>query len=211
VVRSTVHFGAQFGWFYAVGLIPLSEVFALEFTTPVWLALLAALFLRERITALRALAIALGFAGVLIITQPGLEAVQPASLAALGAAVGSAVAYVLLKDLTGTDSPLTILFYLSAVQLALSLGLSIGEWSWPHGAAWVWAILVGLASLCAHYCMARALIHAEATLVAPLEYLRLPLIAVLGFLIYAEPFDPWVLGGAALVIGANVLNLRSAR
>ncbi|MGD9535624.1 MAG: DMT family transporter [Alphaproteobacteria bacterium] len=211
VMRSTIHFGAQFGWFYGVGLIPLSEVFALEFTTPLWLALFAALFLRERITMLRAAAILLGFAGVLVITRPGLGAVQPASLVVLGAALGYAIGYLMMKNLTRTDSPLAILFYMSAVQLVLSLGLVVGDWSWPHGVAWLWTVLVGLASLCAHYCMARALVHADASLVAPLEYLRLPLIAVLGFLIYAEPFSPWVLGGAALVIGANVLNLRAAR
>lgn len=211
LARNVVHFGAQCGWFYAIGVIPLAQVFALEFTTPIWTAILAALFIGERITRTRAFAILLGFAGIIAITRPGLAEVEPASLVVLGAAAGYAISYVLLKRLTQSESPLTILFYMSLVQVPLSLGLSAWQWSWPTGLEWLWVFAVGLSGLSAHYCMTRALGCAEASLVAPLEFLRLPMIAIAGFLAYSEPFDPWVIGGAAIILGANIMNLRAAK
>lgn len=165
----------------------------------------------RRQSLVRALAIALGFVGILVITRPGFAAVQPASLIVLGAAAGYAIGYVLLKGLTGTDSPLAILFYMSMVQLPLSAALSVWDWSWPGGVDWLWVAAVGLSGLGAHYCIARALACAEASVVVPLEFLRLPLIAAIGLVVYEEPFNPWILGGAALVLCANLINLRSAR
>jgi drug/metabolite transporter (DMT)-like permease len=211
IARNLFHFAAAYGWFYGLGFISLAEVFALEFTTPIWTAILAVLFLKERITPLRAGAIALGFVGILLITRPGVQAIQPASLAVLGAALGYAISNVLVKSLSDTDSPLTIIFYMTVIQLPLGLGFSVADWVWPSAAAWPWLVVVGVTGLSAHYCMVRAFRHADASLVVPLDFLRLPLIAVLGFLAYGEAFDPWILGGAALVFCGTFLNLRFAR
>lgn len=211
VARNAIHFAAAYGWFYGLGFISLAEVFALEFTTPIWTAVLAALFLKERITPLRAGAIALGFVGILAITRPGLQAIHPASLAVLGAALGYAASNVLVKSLSATDSPLTIIFYMTLLQLPLGFGLSVADWVWPSAAAWPWLVVVGVTGLVAHYCLVRAFRHADTSLVVPLDFLRLPLIAVLGFLVYGEAFDPWILGGAALVFCGTFLNLRFAR
>jgi len=218
ITRNLFNFLGQYGWFYAIGVISLAEVFALEFTTPIWTALLAFLFLKERLTVPRVAAIALGFAGILLITRPGVEAIHPAAFAVLGAAIAYAVSYTMVKSLTATESPLTILVYMTVVQLPISLAFSVDGWVWPSAAAWPWIVVVGLSGLTAHYCMARAFYCmarafqlADAMLVVPLDFLRLPLIAAVGFVYYGEALNPWVLGGAALVFAANFLNIRYAR
>ena len=136
---------------------------------------------------------------------------NPAGLAVLGAAVAYAVSYIMVKSLTATDSPLTILVYMTLVSMPISFVFSIGDWVWPSGQNWLWVVIVGLSGMSAHYCMARAFQKADATLVVPLDFMRLPLIAVVGFLVYEEALNPWVLGGAALVFAANFLNIRFAR
>lgn len=211
IIRNLFNFAGQYGWFYAIGVISLAEVFALEFTTPIWTALLAFLFLKERLTVPRMAAIALGFAGILLITRPGAEAIHPAAFAVLGAAIAYAVSYTMVKSLTATDSPLTILVYMTVVQLPIALAFSVDGWVWPSSTAWPWIALVGLTGLLAHYCMARALKLADTMLVVPLDFLRLPLIAAVGFVFYEEALNPWVLGGAVLVFAANFLNIRFAR
>jgi drug/metabolite transporter (DMT)-like permease len=210
LLRNLFNFAGQYGWFYAVGVISLAEVFALEFTTPLWTALLAFLFLKERLTLGRLAAILLGFAGILLITRPGVAAVDPAALAVLGAAVAYAVSYTMVKRLTETDSPLTILVYMGIVHTPIALAFSVDGWTWPSAGLWPWVILVGVSGLAAHYCMARAFQKADAMLVVPLDFLRLPLIAAVGYLVYDEALNPWVLGGAALVFAANFLNIRLA-
>ena len=211
IIRNLFNFAGQYGWFYAIGVISLAEVFALEFTAPIWTVLLAALFLKERLNAPRIGAIALGFIGILLITRPGIQALDPAGLSVLGAAFAYAVSYIMVKSLTETDSPLTILVYMTLVHLPMAFVFSLSDWVWPSGESWIWILLVGLSGLSAHYCMARAFQKAEASLVVPLDFLRLPLIAVVGFFVYDEALNPWVLGGALLVFAGNFINIRYAK
>jgi drug/metabolite transporter (DMT)-like permease len=211
IIRNLFNFAGQYGWFYAIGIISLAEVFALEFTTPIWTALLAVLFLKERLNAPRIGAIALGFIGILLITRPGIQAIDPAGLAVLGAAVAYAASYIMVKSLTATDSPLTILVYMTVVHVPIAFVFSLSDWVWPSGESWLWILLVGLSGLSAHYCLARAFQKAEASLVVPLDFMRLPLIAVVGFFVYDEALNPWVLGGAVLVFAGNFLNIRYAK
>ena len=211
VGRNVVHFAGQYGWFLGLSLIPLAEVFAIEFTTPIWTAILATLFLGERLTRRRWLAVGLGFLGILVILRPGLAAIHPAALAVLGAAFAYAVTYVMTRDLGRTERPLTIVFYMNLIQLPLGLALAVWDWAWLSPGLWPWALAVGVGGFSSHYCLSRALKLAEAAIVAPLDYIRLPLIAVVGYLVYAEPVDPIVGLGAAIIIGANLMNLKRAR
>jgi uncharacterized membrane protein len=110
-LRNIAHFGGQFGWFYGIAFIPLAEVFALEFTVPVWTAVLATVLLGEHITRERVTAIAFGVVGVLLILRPGLAVVNPASLAVLGGAFCYAFSHTLTRKLALVDTPLAILFY----------------------------------------------------------------------------------------------------
>jgi len=210
VARNLFHFGAQYGWFYAIALIPLAKVFAIEFTAPVWVALLAAMFLGERLNKAKWIAIVLGFAGVLVITRPGLSAIHHGDLAVLGAAVGYAMVYVITKSLASDESPLTILFYMVVIQTPLAFGLSIADWAWPTGISWMWVVLVGGSALTGHYCMTRSFRLAEASVVVPIDFARLPLIAVVGYFAYQEELELWVVIGAALILFGNFINIRQA-
>jgi drug/metabolite transporter (DMT)-like permease len=180
LMRNVAHYGGQYGWFYGIALIPLTEVFAIEFTMPIWTALLATVMLGERMNGLRALAIALGFAGVLVMLRPGYAAISPAALAVLAGAFCYAISHVFTKRLSGTDSPLAILFYMTVIQLPMALLPSLPHWVWPSAARWPWVVLVGVD------CVVRALLpYARISprrrkRGGPLDFLRLPLIALVG-------------------------------
>jgi drug/metabolite transporter (DMT)-like permease len=210
LVRNLAHFAGQYGWFTGLASIPLTEVFAIEFTMPIWTAILATLILGERMNGLRALAIALGFVGILVILRPGVASVSAGALAVLGAALAYAFAHTLTKLLSSQDAPIVILFYMTAIQLPLGLAASLPQWVWPSPAVWPWVALVGLTALSAHYCLTRAFQLADASVVIPLDFLRLPLIALIGLFFYGEPLEPWVMVGAAIVFVAIWLNLKSA-
>jgi len=211
VVRNVGHFGGQFGWFYGIAMIPLAEVFAIEFTTPMWTAIIAALLLGERMTRPRLLAIALGIAGVLIMLRPGLAVIHPAALAVLGAAVCYAMSHVLTRKLASTESALAILFYMTVIQLPLALIPAAMHWVTPPPALWLWLAVVGATGLSAHYCMTRALRLADATVVVPMDFLRLPLIAVAGAVFYGEQLDWFVIAGAAVMVVGNLGNILAER
>lgn len=203
VVRNLFHFGGQAGWIYGIAHLPLAEVFAIEFTTPIWVALLAATFLGERMTRGRLVSVVCGFAGVLIILRPGLAIVDSAAMVVLAGALGFAMTNVITKELTNTDTPLAILFHMTLLQLPLSLVLALTDWTAPGPAHAPWLVVVAVTGLTAHYCMARAFRHGDATVVVPLDFVRLPLIAVVGFAVYAEPLELAILLGAVMIFGGN--------
>ncbi len=209
--RNAAHFGGQFTWFWAITQIPLAEVFALEFTTPLWVALLAPLVLAERMTLPRFVAVVLGFVGALIVIRPGELAIGWGTASALSCAVAYAFSYMAMKQLTRTERPLTILFWLCVCQGIYATVLSFGRLAWPDPATWGWLVVVSLSGLAAHYCIARAFALADATIVTPMDYLRVPLIAVVAWLVYLEPFDPFVLIGGAVIAAANIVNLVAER
>ncbi len=208
LVRNTIHFASQFGWFYAIAHIPIAEVFAIEFTTPIWTALLAVLFLGERLNPARVAAVVLGFTGVLVILRPGAAVIDAASLAALAAAFGYALTYAFTKDLVATDRPLTILLWMNAVQLPLGLAVTGADWVWPSAALWPWVLVVGLVGLTSHYCLSRALVYGDTTVVIPIDFLRLPLAAGVAWLMYGETVTVYVFAGAAIIFAGVWLNLR---
>ena len=209
ILRNISHFGGQFGWFYGIAFIPLAEVFALEFTVPVWTAVLAMVLLNEQMNQARAAAIVFGVLGVVLILRPGLAVITPAALAVLGGAFCYALSHTLTRKLARVDTPLTILFYMTALQLPLGFLASIFDWTTPSLEMLPWIIVVGVAALCGHYCMARALAIADAILVVPMDFLRLPLTAVIGFLLYNESLDWLVLAGGAVMFAGNLLNVHS--
>jgi drug/metabolite transporter (DMT)-like permease len=207
-IRHSVHLAAQAGWVYSLALLPLAQVFAIEFTSPVWGSILAVLLLGERLGRGRLLALMAGFAGILVILRPGLDALPPAALVMLVSAVGFGFINVLTKRLTRTDAPVTILFWMCTAQAMLALPLSLPNWSAPAPADTPWLILVGLCGLSAHYCLNKALSLADAMVVLPMEFLRLPVIALAGLVLYREPLDPWVLAGGGIIAAGVWLNLR---
>ena len=206
--RNFVHFGAQFGWFLGISLLPLATVFSLEFTTPIWSAALAVIFLGEKLNRGRIIAILFGFAGVLVILQPGLAAIDIASLAVLGAAFGFALTYIVTKKLTALDRPFTILFYMNLIQLPLSLTPALFDWVPPAVNDIPWIILVGITGMIAHFALTKAFMLADATLIVPFDFLRLPLIAVVGFIFYSESVGIALFVGASVIFAGNYYNIR---
>ncbi len=228
VARSLVHYAAQYAWLFAVTLIPLTELFALEFTAPLWVAILAPLFLGEKLTPARMAAAVLGFAGALIVAEPGVLSGRLQLSASIGtiaaalSAVGFACSMLITKRLTRQDPALRILFWMQVLQAIIAAvimiggGLTTGTWpaSWTGSTpliAWGWVVVLGIAGLAAHFGLTRAFGLADAIIVAPMDFLRLPLIAVVGALAYGEQPTTALALGAAIVVVANGLNLWAER
>jgi drug/metabolite transporter (DMT)-like permease len=207
--RNTFHYGAQFGWFFALTLIPVAEVVAIEFTMPVWTAILAVFFLGERMSPARVVAIALGIVGVAVIVRPGLGRLDPGQLIALGAAVGFAISMILVKSLTTTESVVGIIFWMLVIQSVIGIAPALYVWREPTAGAWPWVVLIAFCGTYSHYCMTQALRHADATTVVPMDFLRVPLSALVGWLVYAEAIDVFTALGAGLILAGNLINLRS--
>ena len=209
--RNAVHYTAQFAWFYAITLIPIGQVVAIEFTMPIWTALLAVAFLGERMTRWKIAAIALGVAGVWLIVRPHPGAAVHGQLIALGAAVGFAISVIMVKSLTGTDDVVRIIFWMLVIQSAIGIVPAVLVWRAPAATTWPWIGVIAFCGTFSHYCMARAMRHADATVVVPMDFLRVPLTAIAGALLYAEGIDAWSVAGAALILAGNVLNVRGGR
>ena len=210
-VRNAFHFLGQYGWFLGIGLLPLAEVFALEFTVPIWTLIVAAIFLKEPLTKSKLVAVGFGLIGVLVIVRPGLEIIDPASFIVIGAAMGYAVAYVATKPLAQVDSPIRILFFMCAMQLPVAFFCALPVWQSLQMIDWFWCFVVALTALTAHFCIAKAMQQIEAGVVVTLDFLRLPLIALIGVVFYHEGFDWWILLGGGLMLMGNIINIRGQR
>jgi drug/metabolite transporter (DMT)-like permease len=206
--RNIVHYGAQYGWFVALTLIPLAQVVAIEFTMPIWTALLAVSFLGERLNIWKVLAIALGLVGVVIIVQPGAAALSPGQIIMVVTAVGFGISIVMVKSLTRTDPAVVIIFWMLVIQSALGLWPAIHVWRWPSGYTWFWVIVIAFCGTYSHYCLTQAMRYADATVVVPMDFLRVPLSAAVGWLVYAERLDLATVVGGVLILTGNLLNLK---
>ena len=211
--RNLAHFSGQNLWFLAVASIPFSQLFALEFSTPVWVALLAPLFLGEVLTKQRVLAVILGFAGVLIVARPDINQFDFAIVAAVACAICFAGSMMATKSLTSDQSITCILFWLTLMQLAMGLVATVftGTITFPEGINIFWIVIVGIGGLTAHFCITNALALAPAIVVIPLDFMRLPLISVIGFLAYGEAFELPILVGAGVIFIAILLNLKAEK
>lgn len=202
--RNLMHFLGQAGWAYGIAVLPLATVFTLEFTMPAWASLLAIMFLGERMTMARATAVVGGFVGILVILQPGVVALDTSMLIVLGSALAYALAHTMTKHLTRRESVPAILFWMALVQLPIGLGLALSPlgdgWTMPGLAEAPWIAVVGFGALSAHFCLARAFSIADAIIVMPLDFVRLPLIVLIGAWFYGEALRPEVALGAAIII-----------
>lgn len=208
--RALVQFCAQICWMYGIAYLTLSDLTAIEFSVPVFTAVLAVIFLGEKMWRHKWIATLLGFAGVLIILQPEGSAFSVAGFVML---LGSALysgSGILVKFLTRTETPQGIIFWMNSLQLPLGLipAVFIFDWVTPGVADIPWILAWGLAGLMAHYTMARALSLADITIIFPLDFLRLPLMALLGYLLYAEAISPWTAVGGIVIFAANYYSVR---
>jgi drug/metabolite transporter (DMT)-like permease len=207
--RNLAHFIGQNLWFYAVTVIPLAQVFALEFTSPIWVILLGPLLLGERITLVRAIAAVMGFIGILLVARPDMAGLNTGVIMAASSAIFFAFTIIFTKRLTRTQSITCILFYLTALQLVFGLITAgyDGDIAVPDAETLPWLILIGVAGLLGHFCITNALAIAPATVVVPIDFVRLPVIAIIGWLAYGEGIDLWVILGALIILAGNYLNI----
>ena len=210
IIRNVFHFTGQNLWFFALQLIPLAQLFALEFTSPIWVMLLAPILLGEKLTLRKFFLVALGFIGVLIVARPEIGALNTGILAGAAAAIGFAGAAILTRKLTHTDSLTKILFFLTGLQLLFGLICAgyDGDIALPNSSSLPWVIVIGTAGLMAHLCLTKSLSMAPASVVMPIDFARLPLIAILAVIFYDEALDIFVILGASLILLSNYVNLR---
>lgn len=210
-VRNAVHYTAQYSWLLAVTLIPIAQVVAIEFTMPIWTAILAVLFLGETMNRWKVIAIVLGLVGVWLIVRPGGGGENSfGQVLSLFAAFGFAISVFMTKTLSRTESATRILFWMLIIQGIIGLVPALWVWRPVPADAWPWLVLVAFCGTFSHFCMAQAVRFADTTVVVPMDFLRVPLTALAGWLFYNEIIDAYTMIGAALILGGNLLNLRKA-
>lgn len=213
VVRNIFHFTGQNLWFYGVAVIPLAQLFAFEFTTPLWVALLAPMILGETMTRGRAAAILVGFLGLLIVARPGFSPLGIGHLAAAMAAIAFAGNLLATKQLSRTETVWTILFWMTWMQFLFGIicaGID-GDIALPRMESVKWVAIVGLCGLTAHLSITSALRCAPASIVSPMDFARLPIIAFVAMILYDEPLEIAVFAGSALILAGNMMNIRAAK
>lgn len=211
LIRNIFHFSGQNLWFWALTMIPLAQVFALEFTSPIWVILLSPLVLGEKLTRPRLIAAGMGFVGILMVARPDFAALNPGVLAAAASAVCFAATILMTKALTRGESIVSILFWLTLMQGCFGFVTAAhdGVLHWPTAQTLPWLALIGFCGVLAHTCLTSALSMAPASYVVPLDFLRLPVIAVVGMVFYNEALDPLVMLGAAVIFAGNWINVRA--
>ena len=198
-VRNTLNFAGMWLWFTGLSLLPLSTAVALHFTLPLMVVVLAMLFLGERPSATRIVCTIIGFGGVLVILRPGAVSIGGAALLVLASALCYAGVGIFTRVLGRTEAPATTTFYYQAMVAGFALIPTIFVWVTPSLEDIPAMLLLAAAGTAAPYCLVRGLVHAEVTIVEPLEYLRLPFTATLAWLIFNEATDPWIWLGAVII------------
>lgn len=204
LLRALVGVSGMFCGFYAVTYLPLATATAITFTKPLFLIVLAVLFLGEEVRWRRWTATAVGFIGVLIVARPGSEAFSPAMLVALLGSFLIADVAVLVKKLSATDRNVTIMFYFGVITTIVAAVPAWFVWQTPLGLEWLLLVFVGGAASLGQYCTLRALRVAEATAVMPFDYARLLFAGVFGFVFFAEVPDGWTLLGIGVLVGSTL-------
>lgn len=211
LLRNIFHFFGQYGWFVGLGILPLAEVFAIEFTVPFWTAIIASVFLKEQLNHFNILSIIIGFSGVLLIVQPPLDHFDHGSLIVLVAAICFACAHSGTKVLSKHNHTLTIIFYMCLIQLPISTVMMLPYWQMPEVAEWGWILVVSITALTAHFCMTNAMLTSTVTTVVTLDFMRLPMVAIVAWYLYQEPFGLLAIIGSAVILLAMLLNFTAVK
>jgi drug/metabolite transporter (DMT)-like permease len=211
IVRNLFHMSAQYCMFSAVVIIPLAEVTALEFTVPLITALMAAPLLKEKIGRTRWIGMIVGFIGILFVVRPVFEVVPPAMLIAIFGAVLFSYNTILVKILSEVEEASTMVFVMNVIQTLVLLGPALYVWTSPEWHHLPWLLLLGLSGILTHYCLSRALAIADVSVVLPLDFLRLPFIALIAYWVWGETFSPWSAIGAVIIVGSSYFAIRKVR
>ena len=202
-VRSAIGIGSMLCGFWAIGHLPMAHAISLSYSTPLFVTILAAIWLGEVVRRRRWTAVLLGFAGVLVIVRPGTEGFSAGSLVAVAAAVLSSVVAIQIKQLSRVDPPDTIVFWTYVFWVPLSLLPALFEWQWPQGTTWLWLAAIGVFGTGGQLLWTRALKLGEVSALTPIGFMQLPLVAALAWLLFDEEINRWTVLGAAIIFAAN--------
>jgi len=210
LLRNIFHFIAQYGWVVGIVYLSLAEVTAIEFTTPIWILILAYFFLKEKITAKKIISILLGFTGILIIMKPGIQIISYNSIVVLLSAVCFAIAHTATKKIVQTNSASDVVIIMCLTQLPISFACAYTNWNWPNFSDYFWLILIGLSGIGAHFSLAKALKEEDISSLITLDYLRLPILILAGILFFNQPFDITIIIGGTLIFIGNYINQKKS-
>lgn len=200
--RNVFHLIGQYGWIIGITYLSLAEVTAIEFSVPIWILIIATVFLKEKLTAPKLISVLLGFTGVLFILRPGIEIISINSIIVLLSAVSYAVAHTSTKRLTATYSPLDIVFIMCLIQIPISFCFTANDWILPNLNDSFWLVIIGVSAITAHFSMAKAMKTDDISSIISLDYLRLPILILTGILFYNEDFKiVYLIGGTLIFIG----------
>ena len=202
-VRCLIGVVSMFCGFWAIGNLPLAQAVSLSYSTPLFVTIAAVWFLHEQVRARRWAAVVLGFVGVLVIVRPGSASFTAGSLVALSAAVLSGIVSIQIKQLSATEPADRIVLWTTMLWVPMSLGPALFVWEWPQGITWLWVALAGGLGTGGHMLWTRALKLGDVSALTPISFMQLPLVAVLGFVLFDEKLDRWTVLGAVIIFAAN--------
>ncbi len=210
--RATFGICAMEIWFYSIAIMPVSLATALSFTTPIFSTIFAIIFLQEKAGIRRWSAIVIGFIGMLIILRPDISGVSNAGWVVIGASILMAGSGIMVKSLTSSETPETIVFYMSVFMLMWAIPPSIPFWKDFTLSQFGMCFLISLSSTIAHLCMARAFIRADIVVLMPFDFTRLVFTAGLAYLVFGEIVDaPTIIGSLVIVTSSVYIAHREAK
>ncbi len=203
IVRCILGTAAMFCGFWAIANLPLAHAVSLSYSSPLFVTIAAALWLGEQVRARRWSAVVAGFIGVLVIVRPGTEGFSWGSMVAVTAAVISAVVAIQIKQLTRTEPADRVVLWTTILWVPMSFLPALAVWEWPQGMTWLWVVAAGVLGTAGHMFWTRALKLGDVSALSPISFLQLPIVALLGWLLFAETLDAWTVAGAAIILAAN--------
>ena len=210
--RNTMSVVGMLFWFMALGGIPISDVVAVQFTHPLFVVIGAVLILRERVGLWRWSAVAIGAVGALIIIRPGYSPTDPLVYAVLFSTMMNGGVQHVIKHISGRVSGAVMVFYMNLLIMPVTLPFAWRDWVWPSPGELPWVLAVGLFGTLAHVFLARAMKTADASLVGPVDFIRLPIASLFGWILFSEFSDlPTWIGALIIVAAAIFIAQREAR
>lgn len=209
-VRSAFGFLGFFGFVWSVNRLPLADATSLAFTAPLWSMILSAVVMGEPVRPLRWLATAVGFSGVLLIVKPG-GALQAPVLVGLASALMGSLAMMMVKRLSATEMPDRIAFYFMFLGIFFAAPMALAHWQWPEPKHYLLFLLLGAFTYVGQFCLTRGYAVGQFTKMAPMDYVRVPYVILLGYLAFGEVPDRWALLGMAIIAAASIYILIGGR
>jgi len=204
VTRGFLSTIAMYGWFGGLTLIPIGDATAISFTFPLFIALAGVLLLKEPAHATRWIALAVGFAGTLIVVRPGFQEVNIGVFMVIGGGVCIAFSAMILKVMLRTDAPDKAAIYQSMHMLPFALVAVLFVWEWPTPEQWFWGFMLGALSTTAQRLYSRAFATGDVGSITPFDFTRLPFAIAIGFVIFSELPDVWTIVGGVVIFCSSV-------